>query len=65
VANDPACPCCGVAYREHLGLTGTCAEVVRLRYRLRVAVRVAADALGEDEWRRMYRAALEGGSDGA
>jgi hypothetical protein len=27
----PCCPSCGVAYRKHLGLDGTCAEVLRLR----------------------------------
>jgi len=28
---DPTCPACGVSYRDHLGLNGTCAELQRLK----------------------------------
>ena len=30
-APPACCPSCGVAYVDHLGLHGTCAEVLRLR----------------------------------
>jgi len=28
---EPACPACGVPYREHLGLNGTCAALLQAR----------------------------------
>lgn len=47
---EPSCPSCGVAYTEHLGLHGTCAELAR--------VTKQRDAL-RDELRRLMDVVVE------
>jgi len=51
---DPFCPSCGVHYSDHLGLIGTCAELLAVRQEL--SELAAAAALYEREGGTMTRA---------
>jgi len=45
----PTCPSCGVAYRVHLGLHGTCAQLVEARAALAASEDRLRAALNEIE----------------
>ena len=58
----PCCPSCGVAYVDHLGLHGTCAEVLRLRATM--AAEWGESGPGDWDWeRRVWSRVLDDGRE--